>query len=205
MKPNNRGKFIVFEGLDGTGKSTCAKLVAGALTAVHMTTPSGILRARRPEILAELGAGQETHHLFYLSVVMGASDKVRAHLEAGRTVVLDRYFISTQAYAAFRGSRLGLEVIDALLQPADLTVLLEAPLAIRRARVLGRGFSTDADQETLDPQADERLQAEHQARIGFRCVGELLKIDTSQIFPEALVEKVIAALARLSLGKHLRL
>lgn len=41
-------------------------------------------------------------------------------------------FLSTQAYAAFRGSQLNLDDTSDLLEPADLTVFLDTPLEVRR-------------------------------------------------------------------------
>ena len=70
-----------------------------------------------------------------------------------------RHFLSTQAYAAFRGSKLRLDDLGALLQPADLTFFLHADLEVRRMRLTTRGPSA-ADRETLAIDADRRLRAE---------------------------------------------
>lgn len=43
--------FVVFEGLDGAGKSTIARLVAAAMDAVFMTTPSPRVREFRDETI----------------------------------------------------------------------------------------------------------------------------------------------------------
>lgn len=186
--------FVVFEGLDGVGKSMSARATAEALQAVYMTTPSESVRQYRDSLIKSMGNCQEAHQLFYLATVFSASREVDALLRTGRSVVLDRYFLSTQAYAEFRGSALRVDELQQHLRPADVTVLLEAPLEVRRARISARGGSA-ADGETLRPDADTRLHATHAARAHLPVIGRLLRIDTSRSTPEDVVAQVLAALA----------
>ena len=176
--------FVVFEGLDGAGKTTVAQLVAAELGAVYMTTPSPRIRAFRDELLAAFGSCQEAAQLFYLATVFAASSEVDAHVAAGRSVVLDRYFLSTQAYAEFRGSGLRIDDLQGHLRPADLTVYLDAALDVRRSRVARRLGESAADRETLSPAADARLRQTHMARSDLHVVGRLLILDTSAMSPE---------------------
>jgi hypothetical protein len=71
--------------------------------------------------------------------------------------------------------------------------LLTAPLEIRRARLAVRGES-GADRETLEPSADERLRAAHDARAGLSVIGRLLRIDTSSALPDDVPARVLEAL-----------
>jgi dTMP kinase len=190
-----RPVFVVFEGLDGSGKSTVARKVAEALSAEFLTTPSRSVRRYRDEIISGFGGSQEACQLFYLSTVFGAAHEVRALLDCGRSVVLDRYFLSTQAYAAFRGSVLRLDGLGDLLVPADLTVLMDAPVYVRVDRLAQRGESA-ADRETLAPAADSRLRAEHAARLTLPVLGRVLHLDCGVMGPDALVERVIGALTQ---------
>lgn len=191
--------FVVFEGLDGTGKSTCARLVANRLGAELLTTPPPEVRVYRDDLIQHFNGCQEAAQLFYLSTVFAASEQIRALLQQGRSVVLDRYFLSTQAYATFRGSKLRVDDVGKLLLPADLTVFLDAPLEIRRARLAARGVSA-ADRETLVAGADVRLRAEHHARSQLPVCGRFLGIDSGTVGPEPVADRVIAELASMTLN-----
>lgn len=183
--------FVVFEGLDGAGKTTVARLVAAGLDAVYMTTPSPQVRVFREELLAALGPCQEAAQLFYLATVFAASRDIDAHIAAGRSVVLDRYFLSTQAYAEFRGSVLRIDDVHRHLRPADLTVYLDAPLDVRRGRVASRHGESAADRETLSTEADARLRQTHMGRSALSVVGRLLTLDTALVSPEQAAASVL--------------
>ena len=127
--------------------------------------------------------------------MFAASEEVRHLLGQGLSVVLDRYILSTQAYAAFRGSGLQLDSLGDLLHPADLTVFLEAPLTVRRPRLLKRGESA-ADRETLTPDADANLREAHRRRAGLKVIGRYLPIDTSVFSPDEVTKKVQDEMAR---------
>lgn len=184
-----RPMFIVLEGLDGAGKTTCARLLAELLDARQMTTPSPEVRQHRDAIVGSFGDCQEAAHLFYLSTVFAASGQVRDALASGHTVVMDRYFLSTQAYAEFRGSQLPLEPLGAQLPAADLTVYLDVPAAIRGQRLLDRN-PTAADRETLPGAAAERLRRLHLARSASPVVGNWLEVDNAGADPAQAVWQI---------------
>ena len=80
--------FVVFEGLDGSGKSTCAKLVADLLGAEFLTTPSPEVRVYRDDLIERFDGCQEAcKFFFYLATVFSASQAARALLREGRAVV----------------------------------------------------------------------------------------------------------------------
>lgn len=167
--------FVVFEGLDGSGKSTCAAEVARRINAELMTTPSPQVRKYRDDLVASFGDSQEAKQLFYLATVFAASAEVSRLREQGRSVVIDRYFLSTQAYAAFRGSSFNVDHLSAQLQPADLTVYIDTPLETRVARLSKRGTSA-ADLETMTLDADTRLRAQHFQRAHLPVIGRFVRI-----------------------------
>lgn len=189
-----RTTFIVFEGLDGAGKSTCAAQLAEHIGAVFLTTPSPDVRRYRDDLIESLGSSQEVRQLFYLATVFAASDEVAALLQRGQSVVLDRYFLSTQAYAAFRGSQLAVDEVQRLLRPADVTFYMDTPLVTRVARLHRRGSSA-ADLETVTAGADARLREEHLRRSHLDVVGRFVRVPGDLGSPRDVLERVLAELA----------
>ncbi len=185
--------MVVFEGLDGSGKSTCAARLAERTGAVLLTTPSPPVRQYRDDLIECLGPSQESRQLFYLATVFSASESARALRSEGRSVVIDRYFLSTQSYAAFRGSRLALDEVGSLLLPADVTIYLDTSLATRSARIGQRGASA-ADNETLCERADAQLRNEHVRRSGLSVVGRFVCIDGDSDSAERVFDAAVERL-----------
>lgn len=182
--------FIVFEGLDGSGKSTCAAQLAERIGAELMTTPSPHVRRYRDDLIESLGSSEEAKQLFYLSTVFAASAEVLTLLQGGMSVVLDRYFLSTQAYATFRGSQLAVDEVQRLLRPADITFYMDTPLATRVVRLNRRGTSA-ADLETVSAKADRCLREEHLRRAHLDVVGRFVRVQGNLGSPREVLDRVL--------------
>lgn len=140
--------FVTFEGIDGSGKSTQAALLAGALRAegrevVSTREPGGTELGERVRALL-LGDGSIAPRaeaaLFAAARAQLVADVIRPALARGADVVCDRFLDSSLAYQGIaRGlgvdAVLGLNelALDGLLP--DRTFLLRLPLAdaLRRA------------------------------------------------------------------------
>jgi dTMP kinase len=138
--------FISLEGVDGSGKSTQARLLVEALGAetVAIREPGGTEAAERIRaLLADPAVALEplAELLLFLAARADLTERViRPALEAGRTVVSDRFSDSSVAYqGAARG--LGVGEVIGLCDTAtdglwpDLTLLLkvEPELGLGRA------------------------------------------------------------------------
>lgn len=185
--------FVVFEGLDGAGKTTCAQRLAEHMGAEFITTPPTHVREISKQIIENYERCQEARQLFYLSTVFSASDQVKALLSAGQSAVIDRYFLSTQVYAKFRSSNLELDEWHTKLTPASLTVFLDAPLAVRAERI-ARRRSDAADAETLREAADRRLRQLYMDRARLAIAGKWLVLDSATLSVTAIVEEILEAL-----------
>jgi dTMP kinase len=138
--------FISLEGVDGSGKSTQARLLVAALGegTVAIREPGGTDAAERiRDLLADPAVPLEplAELLLFLAARADLTERViRPALEAGRTVVSDRFSDSSVAYqGAARG--LGVGEVIGLCDTAtdglwpDLTLLLkvEPELSLGRA------------------------------------------------------------------------
>lgn len=196
MSSAKNSVFVVFEGLDGSGKSACARRTAEVIGARYLKTPSGHLLDHRESIIESFDGCQEAAQLMYLASVACASKLIRHHMCGGQSVVLDRYLLSTQVYASFRGSALDVDnAISKILQPADLTVFLDAPLSVRRRRVQSRStVVATADAETLSETADSDLREGYRRRFGLSVAGRVLTLDSSRLSIEEIAHTVAAEL-----------
>jgi dTMP kinase len=161
--------FLTFEGPDGGGKSTQARLLAERLrsrgyTVVENREPGGTrIGAMIRAILLE-GANQELSAmsellLFFASRAQAVEELIVPALEKGLVVVSDRFTDSSMAYQG-SGRGLGEAAVLALdrivcrgLRP-DLTLCVdiepEASIARARERNLVKGAETRIDEESLE-------------------------------------------------------
>ena len=134
------GRMIVIEGLDGVGKTTLSKGLAAAMGATWLTTPSEELRAFREPFDRAYQDDPECSQLFYAASVLAVGREAERRRMVG-DVIVDRYWSSTCAYAASRGSRLELGEVERLLPAADLTIVVELDEEERWRRLCNRGYS----------------------------------------------------------------
>jgi dTMP kinase len=155
-----RGRFITFEGGEGTGKSTQIKRLANRLrdagiACVITREPGGSPGAEiiRHLVLAGVGKalGADGEALLFAAA---RDDHVRRvilpALEGGQWVLCDRFVDSTRVYQGKLGQAdLGLikameRVTIGRLQP-DLTIVLDVPAEVGLARAASRRGAAAAD------------------------------------------------------------
>lgn len=208
-----RGLFITLEGGEGAGKSTQAHLLAERLAergfpVASLAEPGGTplgdhlrtwlksaQRALTPE--AEL-------LLFTAARAELVRTVLRPQLEAGTTIVLDRYADSTTAYqGAGRGLpaaavRSANHVATGGLTP-DLTILLDGPLEALLERARSRGEPNGAERFEREPLAFHRRVARAFRGLARREAERFLVVDATRPVPavaEAIWAKVSGMLPR---------
>ena len=109
----------------------------------------------------------------------------------GHSVVLDRYWLSTQVYHDWKckGDNFMLSEVESNLLVRDLTVFLELPLAERERRMGGRGDNTSEDAITLSTEANASLVNLYHDYSANPVVGRWLVIDAS-LSVAAIVELI---------------
>ena len=174
------GKFITFEGGEGSGKSTQARLLAerlqaGGIDALLTREPGGSPFAERVRVLL-LDPATPSHAalsealLFYAARADHLDKTIRPALAAGRWVICDRFSDSTRVYQGAAGG-LRAEALDALERLVvcetrpHLTFILDLAPAEGLARARARGgvegtVSAATDPfERCDPSFHARLRA----------------------------------------------
>jgi len=151
-KPPNAGLFISFEGIDGSGKSTQARLLAQTLRTrgldvVLTREPGGSPGAEEIRELVLEGPpdrwSAETELLLFTAARRDHLERtIRPALAAGQIVICDRFADSTRMYQGLRGAglRAKVDALHALMigQEPDLTVLVDMEPNTGLARALAR-------------------------------------------------------------------
>ena len=111
---NHKGRFICFEGIDGSGKSTQAGLLASTMEAhgidhISLAEPSnGAYGLEIREILLKddiygLPAVERQMELFILDRADDVQRNITPALSMDKTVIIDRYYFSNAAYQGAMG------------------------------------------------------------------------------------------------------
>jgi dTMP kinase len=152
-----RGRLITIEGLDGSGKTTLAEALVGALRAegrdvLLLREPGGVELSERIRALVKdpaLAVDPRAEALLYAAArAQLVAERVEPALAAGTWVLLDRFVDSSLAYQGV-GRGLGIDAVHLVnlfgtggLRP-DRTLLLRADAATRAARQVVRGEEPD--------------------------------------------------------------
>jgi dTMP kinase len=140
--------LITVEGLDGAGKTTLVAGLARELGATALREPGGVELAERIRTLVgdpALAVDPRAEALLYAAArAQLVAERLRPLLDAGETVLLDRFVDSSLAYQG-GGRELGVEAIRALNAfatgglAADRTLLLRIDPERGLARIADRG------------------------------------------------------------------
>ena len=172
-----RGAFIVIEGLDGSGKTTQARLLVQKMqsshNAIYTTEPS---RGKIGSFIRERCLYEEKRLDSAVEALLFAADRVEhvqneviPALNEGQLVVSDRYLYSSLAYQGSAG--LNIDWIDAINKHAlkpDLAVFIDVAPEI----VLKRLNRKKSVMETVETQKKVR-----EIYMKFVANGALIRID----------------------------
>ncbi len=173
-----RGWFITFEGGEGSGKSTQARLLAETLKTrgvpvVHTREPGGtsIAESVRKVLLnpASRIAPLTELLLYEAARAQHLAEVVVPALCAGRTVICERYTDATEAYQGY-GRGLDFRTIKTLNAIAtggllpDLTFLLDVP--VKRGLSTARGLAKRLSHRAPRANGGDRMERESAAFHG---------------------------------------
>ena len=147
-----KGKFIVVEGLDGSGKTTLIENIVNSLNGI-VPIKSLIDILPRGKCIREC-IGNKEHYgndlsiaLLYLSETTRVKDIIEEYLKNGVDVIVDRWFYSTMAYT----NNKYIDIIDNVskyLPNIDMTIYVDVDidtLIKRLSNKLGEDVFTNKD------------------------------------------------------------
>jgi len=193
-----RGVFITFEGIDGSGKSTQARLLAAALGVSLTREPGGSAGAEEIRRLLVEGVAArwspETEILLFTAARRDHLEKtILPVLEAGDAIVSDRFADSTRVYqgvarASLRGKVDLLHEAMIGVEP-DLTFVID----MDPGEALRRGLARDHREDRFESLG---LAFQQALRAGFLALAKefpaRVRLIDGNRSPETIAAEVVA-------------
>lgn len=152
--PHLRGSLIVFEGIDGTGKSTQIQLLARYLRGIGLEVVTDFEPTRGEWGMKVRNAAASGTRLSLEEEINCLLQDRREHvrtliepaLAAGKWVLLDRYYLSMMAYQGASGVNVEeiREMNEAFAPMPDAAFWLDIPVEMSLERMNARGNGQDA-------------------------------------------------------------
>lgn len=183
-----RGRFIVLEGIDGSGTTTQARRLVAALRergkACHPTAePSGgaIGRLIRQQLSATGDARPDPHALallFAADRLDHVAREIEPALAAGADVVCDRYVVSSWAYQSLDCPVDWVRAINARAPWPDVTVWIDLPVAYAQRRIHARADADGTPVELFDAESVQaRVARGYEAILRDETLEGVVRID----------------------------
>ncbi|MDR0372703.1 MAG: dTMP kinase [Nitrososphaerota archaeon] len=185
------GIFVVIEGLDGSGKTTQAKILAQRLSETYSTyltaEPS---RGKIGTFIRERCLYEQTRLPIEAEALLFAADRIehmqtelKPALDQGKLVICDRYLYSSLAYQGSSGLSLDwIKTINARALQPDFSIFLD----VSPERVLERLHRKKSVMETMETQRKVR-----EVYLKFVENGELIRVDGDKT-REAVADEMYA-------------
>jgi dTMP kinase len=193
-----KGKFIVIEGCDFTGKSTVIeKLVnaieLGGIKPVPTKALGGTEYGKKCRDYVMKNSGKVPNSVILDKMIKAMQDineKIVSHAQKrGFFVICDRYYHSTLVYQGMRKN--ALEMVERQLSKAslidpDLTIILDCDTSVILERMKAR-----AETNSYDPKTAEEVDEIRNAYLEIAEMENTVMIDTTNLTTENVIEKIL--------------
>lgn len=200
------GRLIVIEGIDGSGKSTVARMMADSMKATLVGEPGGTdfgERIRRAMIGLEIRPCPDAlSYAFTAARAQLMHQTVGPALEEGLTVVSDRSFISSMAYQCSNVAEMAnslardAPVLDRYRAWPTAIVLLDLPAEVAVARLLRDQSADDPggyDGDALAKHEERRARYHTAIELARRaCDCSVIKLDATEDLESIAAQAVFA-------------
>ena len=187
-----KGKLIVIEGIDGSGKSTCAKNLTEKLNSINIKTiytfeptHSHYGAKLREGMLSEDLDAEEELLLFVKDRKEHIEYMIKPALEEGYFIILDRYFYSSIAYQGAKGININLIINmhkDFIIKP-DIVFIFHLPIDIALNRIISkRGIADRFENETYLKKVDKIFHSFNEPFIYHIDTDKDIKIINDELF-----------------------
>lgn len=187
-----KGKLIVIEGIDGSGKSTCAKNLAEKLNSINIKTiytfeptHSRYGAKLRDGMLSEDLDAEEELLLFVKDRKEHIEYMIKPALEEGYFIILDRYFYSSIAYQGAKGIDINRIINmhkDFIIKP-DIVFIFHLPIDIALNRIISkRGIADRFENETYLKKVDKIFHSFNEPFIYHIDTDKDIKIINDELF-----------------------
>lgn len=197
-----KGKLIVIEGIDGSGKSTCAKNLAEKLNSINIKTiytfeptHSHYGAKLRDGMLSEDLDTEEELLLFVKDRKEHIEYMIKPALEEGYFIILDRYFYSSIAYQGAKGIDINRIINmhkDFIIKP-DIVFIFHLPIDIALNRIISkRGIADRFENETYLKKVDKIFHSFNEPFIYHIDTDKDIKIINDELFNILEKSKMLA-------------
>lgn len=187
-----KGKLIVIEGIDGSGKSTCAKNLTEKLNSINIKTiytfeptHSHYGAKLRDGMLSEDLDAEEELLLFVKDRKEHIEYMIKPALEEGYFIILDRYFYSSIAYQGAKGIDINRIINmhkDFIVKP-DIVFIFHLPIDIALNRIISkRGIADRFENETYLKKVDKIFHSFNEPFIYHIDTDKDIKIINDELF-----------------------
>ena len=187
-----KGKLIVIEGIDGSGKSTCAKNLTEKLNSINIKTiytfeptHSRYGAKLRESMLSKNLDAEEELTLFIEDRKEHIERMIKPAIEEGYFIILDRYFYSSIAYQGAKGIDINLIINmhkDFIIKP-DIVFIFHLPIDIALNRIISkRGIADRFENETYLKKVDKIFHSFNEPFIYHIDTDKDIKIINDELF-----------------------